>query len=119
MKRITMASLGDQGRFGNQIFDVQKEFYVFRNFSTNVRKDLLTDSWTPETATTAKYPQLEVIITPYSAGSHIYGVCSYGQLAVVDPGHETVRAGGEPVHDHRILGSGSGPAGGERVRCGW
>jgi TonB-linked SusC/RagA family outer membrane protein len=32
------------GTFGNQIFDVQKEFYVFRNFSTNVRSDLLGGS---------------------------------------------------------------------------
>jgi TonB-linked SusC/RagA family outer membrane protein len=48
------------GTFGNEIFDVQKEFYVFRNFSTTVRKDLLTDSWTPETASTAKYPRLDV-----------------------------------------------------------
>ena len=47
------------GTFGNKIFDVQKEFYVFRNFSTNVRKDLLTDSWTP-THLDAKYPQLDV-----------------------------------------------------------
>lgn len=29
---------------GNDIFDVQKEFYVFRNFNTNVREDLLTDA---------------------------------------------------------------------------
>ncbi|MEX2109366.1 MAG: SusC/RagA family TonB-linked outer membrane protein [Gemmatimonadaceae bacterium] len=35
------------GTFGNDIFDVQKEFYVFRNFSTNVRDDLLANSWTP------------------------------------------------------------------------
>jgi len=47
------------GTFGNEIFDVQKEFYVFRNFSTNVRKDLLTDSWTP-TNLNAKYPRLDV-----------------------------------------------------------
>ena len=47
------------GTFGNDIFDVQKEFYVFRNFSTNVRKDLLTDSWTPE-HTDAKYPRLDI-----------------------------------------------------------
>jgi TonB-dependent starch-binding outer membrane protein SusC len=47
------------GSFGNDIFDVQKEFYVFRNFSTNVRRDLLTDSWTPENPN-AKYPQLDV-----------------------------------------------------------
>lgn len=48
------------GTFGNDIFDVQKEFYVFRNFNTNVRRDLLTDSWTPETAATATYPRLDV-----------------------------------------------------------
>jgi TonB-linked SusC/RagA family outer membrane protein len=47
------------GTFGNDIFDVQKEFYVFRNFSTNVRKDLLTDSWTPENPN-AKYPRLDI-----------------------------------------------------------
>ena len=47
------------GSFGNDIFDVQKEFYIFRNFSTNVRKDLLTDSWTPENKN-AKYPRLDV-----------------------------------------------------------
>ncbi|MBV9881055.1 MAG: SusC/RagA family TonB-linked outer membrane protein [Gemmatirosa sp.] len=59
------------GTFGNDIFDAQKEFYVFRNFSTNVRKDLLTDSWTPVDASVprdkyvaqnpnAKYPILDV-----------------------------------------------------------
>ena len=47
------------GSFGNDIFDVQKEFYVFRNFSTNVRKDLLANSWT-EQNTGAKYPRLDV-----------------------------------------------------------
>jgi len=46
------------GTFGNEIFDVQKEFYVFRNFSTNVRADLLTDSWEPG-KTDAKYPRLD------------------------------------------------------------
>ena len=46
------------GSFGNDIFDAQKQFYVFRSFSTNVRKDLLTDSWTP-TNQDAKYPQLD------------------------------------------------------------
>lgn len=47
------------GTFGNKIFNVQKEFYVFRNFETNVRKDLLANSWTP-TNLNAKYPQLDV-----------------------------------------------------------
>jgi TonB-linked SusC/RagA family outer membrane protein len=47
------------GTFGNKIFDVQKEWYVFRNFNTNVRKDLLTDSWTPSNLN-AKYPILDI-----------------------------------------------------------
>jgi hypothetical protein len=47
------------GTFGNDIWDAQKEFYVFRNFSTNVRKDRLTDSWEPG-KTNAKYPRLDV-----------------------------------------------------------
>jgi TonB-dependent starch-binding outer membrane protein SusC len=47
------------GTWGNEIFDVQKEFYVFRNFSTNVRRDLLTDSWTPQNPN-AKYPRLDL-----------------------------------------------------------
>ncbi|MGH7475984.1 MAG: SusC/RagA family TonB-linked outer membrane protein [Longimicrobiales bacterium] len=47
------------GTFGNDIFDVQKEFYVFRLFNSNVRRDLLTDSWTPENPN-AKYPRLDV-----------------------------------------------------------
>jgi len=47
------------GTFGNDIFDVQKEFYVFAVFPQNVRRDLLTDSWTPDNPD-AKYPQLDV-----------------------------------------------------------
>ncbi len=55
------------GTFGNEIFDTQKEYYVFRNFSTNVRKDLLTDSWcaagddgcTTPADPNAKYPRLD------------------------------------------------------------
>jgi TonB-linked SusC/RagA family outer membrane protein len=46
------------GSFGNKIFDVQKEFYVFRNFSTNVRKDLVENSWRPDNLN-AKYPILD------------------------------------------------------------
>ena len=59
------------GTFGNDIFDVQKEFYVFRNFSTNVRRDLLNDSWTPE-HTNAKYPRLDVNDTYSHAISSYY-----------------------------------------------
>jgi TonB-dependent starch-binding outer membrane protein SusC len=46
------------GSFGNDIFDAQKDFYVFRDFSTNVRKDLLKDSWRPDNLN-AKYPRLD------------------------------------------------------------
>jgi TonB-linked SusC/RagA family outer membrane protein len=46
------------GIFGNDIFDAQKDFYVFRDFSTNVRKDLLAESWTPSNLD-AKYPRLD------------------------------------------------------------
>ena len=47
------------GSFGNEIFDAQKEFYVFRQFSTNVRADLLENSWTP-TNTNSKYPIIDI-----------------------------------------------------------
>ena len=55
------------GTFGNQIFDDQKDFYVFRDFSTNVRNDLLTNSWcmagdegcTNPGDPNAKYPRID------------------------------------------------------------
>jgi hypothetical protein len=47
------------GSYGGQILDAQKQFYIFRNFSTNVRKDLLANSWTP-THMNAKYPRVDV-----------------------------------------------------------
>jgi TonB-linked SusC/RagA family outer membrane protein len=46
------------GSFGNDIFENQKEFYVFREFETNVRKDLFENSWTP-TNPNAKYPRID------------------------------------------------------------
>jgi hypothetical protein len=58
------------GTFGNKIFDGQKQFYVFRNFDTNVRKDLLANSWTP-TNQNAKYPKLDV------NDSYSYALSSY------------------------------------------
>lgn len=53
------------GTFGNDIFDVQKEFYVFRNFNTNVRRDLLTKSAVVQNGQvtnlgSAIYPQLDI-----------------------------------------------------------
>jgi TonB-linked SusC/RagA family outer membrane protein len=47
------------GSFGNDIFDAQKDFYIFRDFSTTVRQDLLANSWTPENPN-AKYPRLDL-----------------------------------------------------------
>jgi TonB-dependent starch-binding outer membrane protein SusC len=47
------------GTYGNKIFENQMEFYVFREFETNVRKDLLANSWTPQNLN-AKYPRLDV-----------------------------------------------------------
>ena len=52
---------------GNDIFDAQKDFYVFRDFSTNVVKDRLTDSFclpadegcTHPYDQNAKYPRLD------------------------------------------------------------
>jgi TonB-dependent starch-binding outer membrane protein SusC len=50
------------GSFGNDIFDAQKDFYVFRDFSTNVRDDLLENSWRPDNLD-AKYPRLDQLDT--------------------------------------------------------
>ncbi len=46
------------GTYGNDIFENQMEFYVFRNFEPNVKSDLLRNSWTP-TNQNAKYPRLD------------------------------------------------------------
>ena len=56
------------GTFGNDIFDIQQEFYVFRNFNTNVRRDLLTKSAVVENGQVtnlgnAIYPQLDMTDT--------------------------------------------------------
>jgi TonB-linked SusC/RagA family outer membrane protein len=59
------------GTFGNDIFDNQKEWYVFREFNTNVRKDLLANSWTP-TNPNAKYPRIDISDTYSSAISSFY-----------------------------------------------
>jgi hypothetical protein len=45
------------GSYGNKIFENQMEWYVFREFETNVRSDLLANSWTP-TNQNAKYPRV-------------------------------------------------------------
>ncbi|HEX2693662.1 MAG TPA: SusC/RagA family TonB-linked outer membrane protein [Gemmatimonadaceae bacterium] len=47
------------GTYGNKIFENQMDFYVFQDFSSNVRKDLLANSWTPQNPN-AKYPILDI-----------------------------------------------------------
>ena len=59
------------GSFGNKIFDAQKDFYVFRDFSTNVRSDLIANSWTP-TNLNAKYPKIDQNDTYSKAISSYY-----------------------------------------------
>ena len=59
------------GTFGNDIFDAQKDFYVFRDFSTNVRNDRLENSWTPQNLN-AKYPRLDQNDTYSKAISSYY-----------------------------------------------
>jgi TonB-linked SusC/RagA family outer membrane protein len=59
------------GTYGNKIFENEMEFYVFREFETNVRKDLLENSWTP-TNLNAKYPRLDVSDGASSAISSFY-----------------------------------------------
>ncbi len=59
------------GTFGNKVMDLQKYFYVFQTFQTNVRSDLLANSWTP-TNQNAKYPRLDASDTYSSAISSYY-----------------------------------------------
>lgn len=75
------------GTFGSDIFNAQMEDYVFRNFSSNVRKELLTDSWTP-TNQNAKYPRLDVNDT-YSRALSDYYVAdgSYVRMRSIQAGY--------------------------------
>jgi TonB-dependent starch-binding outer membrane protein SusC len=76
------------GTFGNEIFDAQKEYYIFRNFSTNVRSDLLTKSWTEQNKN-AKYPKLDVNDNYSHAVSSFYVEDgSYVRLRNVQLGYE-------------------------------
>jgi hypothetical protein len=59
------------GTFGNEIYNAQMEFDVFRLFDENVRKELLTDSWTP-TNKNDKYPILDINDKFSSAPSSFY-----------------------------------------------
>lgn len=80
------------GSFGNDIFENQKEFYVFREFSTNVKKDLLENSWTP-TNPNAKYPRVDVSDTQSSQISSYYVEDgSYVRLRNLQVGYNLPRA---------------------------
>jgi TonB-linked SusC/RagA family outer membrane protein len=59
------------GTYGNKIFDNQMDFTVFQDFSSNVQKDLLANSWTP-TNLNAKYPRLDITDTFSGAISSYY-----------------------------------------------
>jgi len=64
------------GTWGNQIYDVQKEFYIFRLFNTNVRQDLVANSAVVQngvvTNPNAKYPALDVTDAFSTAPSSFY-----------------------------------------------
>ena len=75
------------GTFGNDIFDSQKEYYVFGNFSTTVRRDLLENSWTPQNLD-AKYPRLDINDTfKYAISSFYVENGSYVRLRNVQLGY--------------------------------
>lgn len=59
------------GTFGNKVFDAQKYWYVFGTFQTNVRSDILQNSWTP-TNLNAKYPRIDESDTYSSQISSYY-----------------------------------------------
>ena len=59
------------GSYGNKLFENQMEFYVFREFETNVKKDLLANSWSP-TNLNPKYPRIDINDTFSRALSSYY-----------------------------------------------
>ena len=53
------------------MFDAQKQWYVFGTFQTNVRNDIIQNSWTP-TNLNAKYPRVDESDTYSSQISSYY-----------------------------------------------
>lgn len=81
------------GSYGNEIFNLTKEFTIFRLYSTNVYADRLTDSWTP-TNTDAKYPRLDQNDQFSSAYSSFYVEdASYLRLKNLQIGYNLPKAG--------------------------
>ena len=80
------------GTYGNKIFENQMEWYVFREFNTNVRKDLLANSWTPE-HTNAKYPRIDISDTySYALSSFYVKDGSYTRLQNIQLGYSVPRS---------------------------
>jgi TonB-dependent starch-binding outer membrane protein SusC len=76
------------GTFGNDIFEMQKEFYVFREFNTNVKKDLLENSWRPDNLD-AEYPRLDKNDTySWQISSYYVEDGSYVRLRNLQLGYE-------------------------------
>ena len=75
------------GSYGNDIFENQMEWYVFREFQTTVRQDLLANSWTP-TNPNAKYPRIDFSDTySYALSSYYVKDGSYTRLRNVQVGY--------------------------------
>ena len=80
------------------------DFYVFQDFSSNVRKDLLANSWTPQNLN-AKYPILDItdkysgVISSYYVKDGAYAVpATAGWLhssfrCTLSAGRQSLRAG--------------------------
>ena len=117
--------------FGNDIFDAQKEFYVFREFSTNVRdgpaRELVdadehrTRSIRASTSTDSySHAISELLRRGRLVRPHAQRPARLQRAAALSLAgcqrDARVRAGGEPLHDHGLRRSRSGAAGGRHQR---
>ncbi|MEM9259354.1 MAG: hypothetical protein AAGA62_06875 [Bacteroidota bacterium] len=59
------------GSFGNDIFNVTKQFTIFRQFDTNADRRLITDAWTPQNPNT-DLPALDINDTESRRPSSFY-----------------------------------------------
>jgi TonB-dependent starch-binding outer membrane protein SusC len=93
------------GSFGGQIYDVQKEFYVFRFFPTNVRRDLLTHAWEPgQDNSGARYPILDANDqVSYQPSEFYLEDGSYVRLRSLQVGYRVPAGQFRGVNDLRIF----------------
>ena len=114
------------GTYGNKIWNAQKEFTVFRNFETNVVKRSVgqfVDAHEPERQVSAArcerpvQPRAQQLLrrgrVVHQAAQSATGVYGSAVDVTVAVGDESLRAGGEPVHEDLVQRSRSGIAGGE------